>query len=1130
MNLMTSNFKYLQSSLPELTLLGESAEQYIFADPSAAVGKLRLFVEKFVHSIYRIQNIPIPLEDKTLISYLRNPDFEKLVPEKIKNLLHSIRIQGNNAVHGKDIDPETALTSLHQAFNIGKWIYASYCKGKLEDVPEFIPPVQQNKTDNWQNERFEVLKNLADKELELNNALEMLEQERAKVQEVIESKKELERLVETGHKIANELEFTEAQTRKILIDEILSDAGWKLNSDGTDTQEVRQEFQVDGQPTETGIGFADYVLFEDNEKPLAVIEAKKTSVSVEKGRTQARLYADSLEKKYGQRPLIIYTNGYDIYIWNDAVNEPPRPAYGMYSKDSLQYLIFQRSNQVKASEIKINYDITDRPYQIEAIKRVVEKFEAKVRKTLIVQATGTGKTRVAVSICDVLTRANWVKRVLFLCDRRELRKQAKNVFQEYLPGSPLTILSAATSKDRDKRIYLATYPAMNQYYRKFDIGFFDLVIADESHRSIYKAYKDIFSYFDCLQIGLTATPVSYVHRHTFKMFDCKPDDPTAHFSYDDAITNDPPYLSTFEVFTVTTKFIRDGIKYANLNRDQQLELEEQVAEPEAIDYESSEIDRYIYNKDTNRHIIRNLMENGIKLPDGKLGKSIIFARNHRHAIMLQEAFDELYKQYGGKFCQVIDNYDPRAEQLIDDLKGIGTNPDLTIAISVDMLDTGIDIPEVLNLVFAKPLKSYVKFWQMIGRGTRLCKDLFGPGKDKSKFRIFDHWGNFEWFDLHYKPVEPAISKSLMQRLFEERILLAENALIKFDRDTFNLVTDLILKDISTLASTDTISVKEHLRDIKQLQSDSHIKNFSGDTKNHLKNIIAPLMQWINIYGENASYSFDLLITKLQNSLLLQTSKYDDLKGELLNQVNSLKRNLNQVKAKSEILQKLISKEFWENVSIPELENMRIELRSIMKFKEGLDIPNFKTPTIDITDEDVQYDSYHVKNKGIEMAAYRERVEEVLNKLFERSTTLQKIKSGKAVNDKDIEELVSLVLTQHPELNLKMLQEFYPETAGHLDLAIRRIIGLDSKYLDEQFTKFVHNHPELKATQIKFIQMLKNHISKYGTLKLENLFEAPFTSFHTEGVYGVFPDENQAQEIINIVKEITYPYNQPRAEE
>ena len=744
--------------------------------------------------------------------------------------------------------------------------------------------------------------------------------------------------------------------------------------------------------------------------------------------------------------------------------------------------MFQRGDKTVSTNLKVSIDITDRPYQIEAIKRVLEKFENKGRKALVVQATGTGKTRVAISLCEVLTRANWVKRILFLCDRRELRKQAKNVFSEFLSGSPLTILNASTSKDRDKRIYLATYPAMNQYFQSFDVGFFDLIIADESHRSIYNAYKDIFSYFDCLQIGLTATPVSFVNRHTFKMFDCKKDDPTAHYSYEDAVTNNPPYLSTFEVFKVTTKFLREGIKYSELNKDQQLELEDQLTDPEVIDYESSEIDKYIFNKDTNRHILRNLMENGIKLPDGSLGKSIVFARNHRHAIMLQETFDEMYPQYGGNFCLVIDNYDPRADQLIDDFKGIGTNPDLTIAISVDMLDTGIDIPELLNLVFAKPIKSYVKFWQMIGRGTRLKENLFGQGEHKTKFRIFDHWGNFEWFDFHYKQVEPAVSKSLMQKLFDERILLAENALQKFDKDTFNIVTDLIKSDISTLASTETISVKEHLKEIKLFESDNLVKNFSGETKNQLKNLIAPLMQWINIRGESTAYSFDLLITKAQNELLLKTGKFDDIKGEILNRVNSLKRNLNQVKAKSEFLQQIISNEYWENISIEKLEEIRTELRSIMKFREGEKEPIFIPPSIDVTDEFVEYEQYQVKNKGIEMAAYRERVEDVLNKLFDRSITLQKIKSGKPVNEKDIEELVSIVLTQHPDLNLKLLQTFYPDTAGHLDLAIRRIIGLDSKYLDEQFTKFIHNHPELNATQVKIYSNVKNSYLKIRNIK------------------------------------------------
>ena len=462
-----SNFEFLQEKLPELSALGAFAEQYIYVDPSSAAVKLRSFVEKFVGYIYTILNIPIKEEEKDLYHLLVNPQFDEAIPKPVINLLHSIRGAGNRAAHGSEISSENAIELLKQTYEIGKWIFASYCRGDLSTVSDFKVPDKVDSSANWEKEKFEILKNLYEKEIQLQNTLLELEQERIKTQKVIESKNEFDNYVNNGEKVANELKFSEEQTRRILIEELLSNAEWKVGKNGKDTEEVKQEVEVDGQPTTTGNGRADYVLFDDNGKPLAVIEAKKTAKEVEAGRTQARLYADSLERKYKQRPIVFYTNGYDIYIWNDGANEPPRKIYGFYSKDSLQYLIFQRNNRSKVSEVKINYDITDRPYQIEAIKRVLEKFEIRGRKALIAQATGTGKTRVAISICDVLTRANWVKRILFLCDRRELRKQAKNVFTEFLSGSPLTILNASTSKDRDKRIYLATYPAMNQYYPKF---------------------------------------------------------------------------------------------------------------------------------------------------------------------------------------------------------------------------------------------------------------------------------------------------------------------------------------------------------------------------------------------------------------------------------------------------------------------------------------------------------------------------------------------------------------------------------------------------------------------------------------------------------------------------------------
>ena len=417
----------------------------------------------------------------------------------------------------------------------------------------------------------------------------------------------------------------------------------------------------------------------------------------------------------------------------------------------------------------------------------------------------------AVSLCDVLLRAAWAKRILFLCDRRELRKQAHNVFKDYLPGEPRTFVTSATAKDREKRIYLATYPAMMECFESFDVGFFDLVIADESHRSIYNRYRDLFAYFDCLHVGLTATPVDFIARNTFEIFGCESGDPTAHFSLEEAISHRPPYLVPFEVITHTTPFLRRGIKYTEMSPAQRAQLEEDEEVPAAVEFDQASVDKAVFNKDTNRLIIRNLMETGIRdATRTRVGKTIIFARNHNHAILLQNLFDEMYPQYGGNFCRVIDNYDPRAEELISDFKGVGSNPNLTIAISVDMLDTGIDVPEIVNLVFAKPVYSYVKFWQMIGRGTRLKEDLFGPGEDKTHFLIFDHWNNFEFFDQRYQPAEPRQAKSLTQMLFEARVTLAETALEQANPDAFDAVIGLIGKDIADLPGG-TIAVKEKWR-------------------------------------------------------------------------------------------------------------------------------------------------------------------------------------------------------------------------------------------------------------------------------------------------------------------------------
>jgi type I restriction enzyme, R subunit len=512
---------------------------------------------------------------------------------------------------------------------------------------------------------------------------------------------------------------------------------------------------------------------------------------------------------------------------------------------------------------------------------------------------------VAISLSEVLIRANWAKRILFLCDRRELRKQAHNAFKAFLPDEPRVYVTAQTYREREHRIYLATYPAMMKCFETFDVGFFDLIIADESHRSIYNRYRDLFYYFDSLQVGLTATPrKDLISHNTYRLFDCEDNDPTSFYSYEDAINDVPGWLVPFEVHTYTTPFLRRGVKYAEMTPDQRRQLEEDEVEPETIQYEQREVDKHVFNKDTNRHVLRNLMEHGIKIEGGsRLGKTIVFARNHNHAILLQQLFDELYPQYGGNFCRVIDHYDPRAEELIDDLKGEGKNPELTIGISVDMLDTGIDIPEVVNLVFAKPVYSYIKFWQMIGRGTRLCPNLFGPGQDKKKFLIFDHWGNFEYFDEHYTEAEPnGNAKSIQQVLFEERIRLAEAAVTAQNHPAFALACDLLLQDVRDLPDA-ALAIRDKWREVKTAQQDGVIQRFDAATKSMLLTTIAPLMQWRNIAGHLPAYEYDLICCRLQTALIKRSARVGDLRDELVGRVSQLPINLNPVREKIAVIER-----------------------------------------------------------------------------------------------------------------------------------------------------------------------------------------------------------------------------------
>lgn len=1122
--MQSTNFEILRPSNPVLADLGGFAEQYAWPDPSSALVKLRAYIENILGNLYSAYGLP-RLYQPSLNDLINNQSFRDVVPAVILDKFHAIRYHGNKAAHGEPQSPEKARFLLREAFDLGCWFFITQCGGTKSDCPSFqeIPaPATGDLEWNAVKEKKAVLEKLAAQEARMQELLQELEAKQAAIQVAQKQAAELKDIAKAGKQAADALAFDEETTRLRLIDSMLAEAGWNVGANGTNTEFVVQEEEVKYQPTNTGIGYADYVLRDDNGRPLAVVEAKKTAKDANIGRKQAQLYAEGLEKMHGQRPVIFYTNGFDVWIWDDKGGYPPRKLYGFYSKDSLQYLVnYQRDSRKQLDSVVPNPDIAGRLYQLHAIKQVCERFTAGYRKTLIVQATGTGKTRVAISLVDLLLRAGWVKRVLFLCDRKELRKQAKNVFNEFI-NEPMTIVRAGTAKDRTKRIYLATYPAMMKIFQTFDVGFFDLIIADESHRSIYNRYRDLFQYFDSFQVGLTATPVDFISRNTFRLFDCEEQDPTAYYPLERAV--DEGYLVPYEVYTHTTNFLRSGIKYSQLTDEQRQQLEDDGEDPETFDYSAGEVDKQIFNKETNRAILRNLMEHGIRDASGQqVGKTIVFARSHQHALLLSQLFDEMYPQYGGNFCQVIDNYDPRAEQLIDDFKGDGSNKELTIAISVDMLDTGIDVPEIVNLVFAKPVKSKVKFWQMIGRGTRLCKHLFGTDRHKTVFRIFDHWGNFEYFDQNRPEAEPVQGKPLMQRVFESRIELAETALAKGELAIFEQAVILIGKDLASLPEQ-TIAVREKWQEKRSVSRPEVLNQFSPATMQLLKQEMAPLMQWVPIRDHVDAYEFDLLVATMQTELLKGSGRFDDLKGDLINRVTTLLMHLNPVRAKAETIKKVQQPAFWEGVSVPALEDIRLELRAIMHHRQKGDVDPSQPKIVDVSDGEIEFTQRKANLKEVDMAAYKRRVEEALQELFTSSPTLQKIRAGEPVTAGDLNALTSLVLTQHPGVNLELLKEFYAETAAPLDFIIRSLIGMDREVVKRHFALFVQRYPKISANQTLFLSLLQNHIAKYGTIELAKLYEPPFTNINSDGLDGVFTDEQQIDDLLTIIQTFQLPHN------
>ncbi len=1121
-NIMQSkNFEFLRGTWPELASLAGFAELYANTDPQSALTKLRNFAERSVDIIYRELGLPRPQMAK-FMEMLTNHSFEAVTPKVVVDKLHAIRIHGNKAAHGDKVSATNAQWLLKEAFDLARWLYATHANGDISNLPEFeLPAAPTSAKSDYKKERKALLQQYAQQEAKMNVLLAELKTEKERVATLEHTAEEYEELKQTasvkGKQVADTLEFSEDETRRHLIDSQLAQVGWDLSNVEEVTVDIGEQRDLNKilhQPTPTGVGYADYILWDDEGKPLAVVEAKKAAVDAEKGRHQARLYADGLEKMHdGNRPVIFYTNGYDIWIWDDHKNQnyPPRKLYSFYSKASLEYLVRQRKERKKLNSVSPNEKILgDRLFQHEALKRVCERFETRQRKALAVQATGTGKTRLSIAISEVLMKAGWAKRILFLCDRKELRKQAKNAFSEWL-SAPITILTSKSVEDTQNRIFVATYPAMIRNFEKFDPGFFDLIIADESHRSIYNIYGDIFKYFDTLQLGLTATPVEMVSRSTCEMFGCDFKEPTSNFDLETAI--EEGYLVPYNPVKHTTKFLREGIKGHAMSAEEIAELEDKGIDPNTLDFEGKDIDRAIFNKDTNRKILQNLMEHGECQADGQtLGKTIVFARNHKHAKLLEELFDEMYPQYGGKFCQVIDNYDPRADELIDDFKGDGSNDQLTIALSVDMLDTGIDVPEILNLVFARPVKSPVKFWQMVGRGTRLCKDLFGKGKDKTHFQIFDHWGVIEYHGMKRREVTVSQSKGTMQKLFDTRLSLAKSALLHAELDFFDSVIQWVQKainglDDSSLAVRDKWKVKKQMSDVETL------RQFNANTVTLLETEISPLMKWVDVRGHNDAYQWDLLVSEIQQEKLKNSAGFDDLVAKAIGQLWQLEMRKNQVKAKAEVIKQCRELSWWQAASFDELEAVREDLRQIMEHREKDGPGTVEAPIIDIKDGHEVREQQTTYLSAVDMRAYRIKVEQALKELFETDPILQKIRAGETVTEQELDGLNTLIHIQHPDVDLTTLKGFY-DTAVPMEQILRSIVGMEAETVNLRFAEFVQHYPTLTSKQVQFLGMLKRQIARSGAIEINSLYEMPFSAIGD--LDSIFNNEQQVDELLGII--------------
>ena len=896
------NFDFLQKkkNFNSFNTACLEAEKSILVSPSTCATITRRALELAVKWLYaNDSDLVLPYQDN-LSTLIHNNSFIELIDYDMLPLLKYIVKLGNLSVHtSANIERGEAILSLNNLHQFVSWI--DYCYSDEYTAEDFNEDLLLHGEEK--RTRPDELKNL----------YERLSSKDKKLEEVIKENEELRKSLTEKRKVNTVNydfkidEVSEFETRKRYINIELKLAGWEFGKD------IWEEIEVQGMPNESGVGYVDYVLYGENGKPLAVVEAKRTSKDPKIGQQQAKLYADCLEKRYSQRPVIFLTNGFDMYIWDDYSD---RKVYGFYKKSELQLMIDRRKSKKSLSSVTINDEISNRYYQKEAIRAVCEALENKQRKTLLVCATGTGKTRIAISIVDVLSRHNWIKNILFLADRKALVKQAKKSFTKLLPNLALCNLLDSKDSPEDARMIFSTYPTMMNAIddtkskdgkRLFTPGHFDLIIIDESHRSIYKKYKSIFDYFDSYLMGLTATPKDEIDKNTYSVFDMENGVPTYAYEYNKAVEDG--YLVDYTSIEFKTKIMEDGIKYDELSDEEKEEYENTFNDDESIGDEigNNAVNEWLFNSDTIDLVLNKLMTEGLKIEgEEKIGKTIIFAKNTKHARAIVERFNKLYPKYGGNFVKAVDYSINYVDSIIDDFSDKNKLPQ--IAVSVDMLDTGIDIPEILNLVFFKKVRSKTKFWQMIGRGTRLCPDLLGVDMDKERFLIFDFCNNFEFFKFNPKGFEGNKTETLTEKLFNIKVsMVKELQDIKYIEGEYAELRKELLEELITSVKAlneDSYIVRMNLSYVHKYKNENVWSNIGAVAQNEIREYISPL---ITSYSDDElAKRFDVVMYNIQLAYL---------------QNNNASKGIRHVMATAEKLSKL--------GTIPQIQQQKYTIEKAM---------------------------------------------------------------------------------------------------------------------------------------------------------------------------------------------------------